>query len=885
MGISEERKLGIINGTIPPWFSSAGYQMIKEKYLHQPTIKDQFSLIARTAAKHIPEAQRETAYNKFFWLMWEGIMSCSTPVLANMGTDKGLPVSCSGNYIDDSISGFYEARLENAVLTKHGFGTSSYLGDVRHRGALCKTGSASGAQPLVDGFGRDMEDVAQGAQRRGAWAGYLPIHHGDFDELSNSLLAHPDGKNLGWIIDDNFIEQLKRKEQEAVRRYRKALMIKMTTGKGYFFFVDKANRHRPRMYSDRGLDIKATNLCVAPETLILTRDGYIEIQDVAGEEVDVWNGEEWSKVSVFKTGENKPLVTVNTKDGFSLDCTLYHKFYVKQGTSIVEKRTHELKAGDRLIKWDAPVIQGDRDLANAYANGFYTADGTTVEGKHRVYLYGEKQKLLKHFTPTMMPTVQEDQDRTYFYMDGLKHKYFVPSSEYSIKSRVDWLAGLLDGDGCLLTEKTYKSQTLQIASAQEGFLHNVQLMLQTLGVQSKVIHRRAAGEYPLPKNDGSDECGVFDCKEIKLLIINGVGIITLLNLGMECHRLDVKYHIPDRDASRFVTIESIVDSGRKDDTYCFTEPKRHMGVFNGILTGQCTEIMLHSSNEHTFSCILASMNVAKWETWKDTDAVYWATIFLDCVCSEFIEKASKIKYLEKVVEFTKKGRAIGLGQTGFHTLLQSKFIPFESLEAQFLNTTIAKHIWEESLKASKELSWRFGEPEWCQGYGVRNTHRIAIAPTKSTSLIMGGISEGISPDPALVYTQRTAAGEVVRIAPEFLKYLKDHGLYTSENIAEVSSNFGSCQKVDWLPNHIKEVFKTAFEIDQHVIIRYASQRQEYVDQGQSLNLFFDGRANSEYISSVHKQAFLDKNILSLYYIQSLAGVSATKGLDECVACQ
>lgn len=559
MGISEERKLGQIEGHIPEWMTSAGYQMIKEKYLHQPTIKDQFSLIARTAAKHIPEAQRETAYNKFFWLMWEGIMSCSTPVLANMGTDKGLPVSCSGNYIDDSISGFYEARLENAVLTKHGFGTSSYLGDVRHRGALCKTGSASGAQPLVDGFGRDMEDVAQGAQRRGAWAGYLPIHHGDFDELSNSLLAHPDGKNLGWVIDDNFIEQLERKEQEAVRRYRKALYVKMITGKGYFFFVDKANRNRPKMYKGLGLDIKASNLC--------------------------------------------------------------------------------------------------------------------------------------------------------------------------------------------------------------------------------------------------------------------------------------------------------------------------------------TEIMLHSSEEYTFSCILASMNVAKWETWKDTDAVYWATIFLDCVCSEFIEKASKIKYLEKVVEFTKKGRAIGLGQTGFHTLLQSKFVPFESLEAQFLNTTIAKHIWEESLKASKELSWRFGEPEWCQGYGVRNTHRIAIAPTKSTSLIMGGISEGISPDPALVYTQRTAAGEVVRIAPEFLKYLKDHGLYTSENIAEVSSNFGSCQKVDWLPNHIKEVFKTAFEIDQHVIIRYASQRQEYVDQGQSLNLFFDGRANSEYISSVHKQAFLDKNILSLYYIQSLAGVSATKGLDECVACQ
>lgn len=563
MELSEERKLSQTAGYTPEWFTTAGYQMFKERYLHQPTIREQYRLIASTAASVLPEVHRDDAERKFFQLLWSGWISPSTPILCNMGTDRGLPVSCSGGYVDDSIAGFYESRLETAVLTKHGFGTSSYLGDVRYRGSRCKTGTASGVMPLIDGFVRDMEEVAQGAARRGAWAGYLPIQHGDFDEVADSLLSHPDGKNIGWVVNDSFIRELEDSNHadhyEALRRYRKALMIKMTTGKGYFFFVDKANRHRPKMYSDRGLDIKATNLC--------------------------------------------------------------------------------------------------------------------------------------------------------------------------------------------------------------------------------------------------------------------------------------------------------------------------------------TEIMLHSSEEYTYTCILASMNVAKWNEWKGTDAVYWATIFLDCVASDFVNRAGGIPHLEKAVEFTKKGRAIGLGQCGLHTLFQQEGLPYESLQAQFLNTEIAKYIWKESERASEELAYRFGEPEWCKGTGLRNTHRIAIAPTKSTSLIMGGISEGINPDPALVFSQRTAAGEFTRISPVFLDYLKRSGNYTPEKIAEVSSNFGSVQKVDWMEDKHKEIFRTAFEIDQSVHLRYASQRQHYVDQGQSINLFFDGRSDAKYISDIHRQAFLDENILSLYYIQSLAGVSASKGLDECLACQ
>jgi len=181
------------------------------------------------------------------------------------------------------------------------------------------------------------------------------------------------------------------------------------------------------------------------------------------------------------------------------------------------------------------------------------------------------------------------------------------------------------------------------------------------------------------------------------------------------------------------------------------------------------------------------------------------------------------------------------------------------------------------------MASEWGEPEWCKGYNRRNTHLLAIAPTKSTALIMGGISEGINPDPAMVYTQQTPAGEVQRINPVLLGIMKERGRYNQKTINRILENFGSVQQEEWLSDKEKAAFKNAFEIDQKAIIRMASARQTYVDQGQSLNLFFSAEESEEYISQVHKLAFKDPNILSLYYCYSRAGVLASKG--ECSVCQ
>jgi ribonucleoside-diphosphate reductase alpha chain len=561
--LSEERKEMQAQGLVPDWYTTGGWQLFKERYLYEAdSVREQYMRIATTAGKHIqgkmPHPEGKDWNDVFFNLLWSGNLSASTPILANMGTNRGLPVSCSGQYIEDSIDGIYSALRETAILTKYGFGTAGYL-DIRGRGtSISVGGKSSGTLPVIKSFIESMRYVSQGTARRGAFASYLDIDHIDFDEVVDYVEQKPDDANIGWVVTDAFIAKLDDGDEEALRRYKKALKMKMTTGKGYFFFKDKANRQRPQMYKDLGLMINAPQLCA--------------------------------------------------------------------------------------------------------------------------------------------------------------------------------------------------------------------------------------------------------------------------------------------------------------------------------------EIMLHNSPEYTYTCVLSSMNVSTYDQWKGTNAVYEATVFLDCVAEEFISKAEKISGLEKAVAFTKKSRALGLGACGLHTLYQKRGLSFEGIPAHILNIEVFKYIRAEAERASADMAENLGIPEWCEGYNKRNTHLMALAPTKSTALIMGGISEGINPDPAMVYTQLTSAGEVDRHNPILLALMKEKGVYNKKNLQSVIDAKGSVQGVDWLTEEEKAVFKTAFEIDQKAIIRQASARQEHgIDQGQSLNLFFSSEESEEVISDVHRAAFKDKFVNALYYCYSKRGVGASKG--ECEACQ
>ena len=241
--------------------------------------------------------------------------------------------------------------------------------------------------------------------------------------------------------------------------------------------------------------------------------------------------------------------------------------------------------------------------------------------------------------------------------------------------------------------------------------------------------------------------------------------------------------------------------------------------------------------------------------------------------------------MHKAVAFTEAGRALGLGVMGLHTYFQDKMIPYDSLEAQWIEHDMFKELHEESLKASVWMAERAGEPAWCKGLGVRNTHRLAIAPTKSTALLMGGVSEGINLDPAMTYTQTTSAGEVNRVNPALLRVMKEKNVYNKTTIDAIAQQKGSVQWVDWLTPEEKLVFRTAFEYPQELILRRAGQRGKFLDQWQSLNLFFSADEDEAYIAKILQMAIEDEKILAVYYAYFVAGVQGSKDHSPCEACQ
>lgn len=305
----------------------------------------------------------------------------------------------------------------------------------------------------------------------------------------------------------------------------------------------------------------------------------------------------------------------------------------------------------------------------------------------------------------------------------------------------------------------------------------------------------------------------------------------------------------------------------------------------------CAEIALMSDKDHSFTCVLSSMNISKYDEWKDTYAIQLATIFLDAVISDMLLKARTEDGFERIIAFTEKSRAIGLGQLGQSTYFQKKDWIFGDFQSIQFNQMMTKELDRESLTASKLLAREVGEPEWMEGYGERFSHRLAFPPTKSTAVIMGGISEGIAPVFANVYEQDTAGGTIYRINPVLLPIMKDRGHYNESTMARISESQGSVQGEDWLSAHEKEVFRTAFELNQETILLMASHRQRIMNegggaQGQSLNLYFQAEESEAEISRLHNIAFEDPYIQSLYYIHSLNEAS-TYQVDKsvCSACE
>jgi len=889
--LGEERKQLQEEGKLPSWVTTAAYQMLKENYLsaQYPDLKTVYSRIARHASQYTNEPFYWEA--KFFELFWKGYLAASTPVLSNMGTGKGCPVSCSGGVVEDSVYSFYDAQKEAAILSKNGFGTSSYLGSIRPRGSKINgiKGGASGVLPVFKDFVQMARDISQGSQRRGAWAGYIEIDHDDFFELVNHISKSPDDANIGWNITDAFIARLEAEDADAILRYQKALKLKMITGKGYFNFIDKINRQSPQIYKDKNFTVKASNLCFSADTMVAVADGRnaVSIAHLAyesegkykfpvyssrwNENKGIWVNEIKSAIA-FKTGEYQ-VIRVVLSDGSTFKSTPEHKIALKAGGYIEAS----LSAGKEL-------------------QTFFTSLGDTRKYRHinsTTNGHAKQHSLIWKYTKGEVPNGYHIDHIENIAYDGIDNLQVLEKNEHRLKTGEEFSG---------INNACYKVFDVDAYSKNKSSASTLTANGRYLGLTNLDIFEYAKSLYEIgarisignlmkldsrmPKSFSKNRFG-GSIENLRYMVVNDI-------VPEEYIRND--YVIPEKKdvysvKSLYVTdiifegVESVYDLTVEDNhnfnIITSSQDSEYLQC-SGILVHNCNEIHLTSDEDHTFSCVLSSMNASLYDEWKDTDAVFVATVFLDCVNQDLIEIGKGTKGMEKVVRFAEKSRALGLGMLGFHTYLQDHMISFESMDAHYKNIEIFKHLHEETLRASQWMAQELGEPFWCKGYGLRNTHRIAIAPNLSSALICGSVSQGIEPIYKNAYVQNTSAGKVDRVNPSLLKIMKEKNIYSEETVKDIIANNGSVQHVDWLTDEEKEVFKTAFEINQLVILRLASARQRFIDQGQSINLFFSSDESEEYISEVHKTAFLDPYIKGLYYIRSESGVNVSK--ESCLAC-
>ena len=914
--LSAERKALQAAGLLPQWYTTAGWQMFKDGYMveGEKDVWGRHRTIAKTLARHMKGREAEWE-QKFFDLLWEGRLSPASPALGNTGTKRGMTVSCSGQVVGDSVDSYYTNLRRTALLSQNGFGTSADFSSIRPRGSkISRGGKANGAVPVMEQFFDTAGKIRQG-RRRGAVACYLDIEHGDWDEAADGLLNSPNGKNYGWTIRDSFVEKLKAGDADAHRRFSKALYIKLVTGKGYFFCVDKANRHRPQMYKDLGLDVVAANLCcVAADQRVVTDKGLLTVGELYkdGTPNTVVGLTGTSKASkMLLPRPNAPMVQIETAEGYRHKVTPDHRVW-KKGHGWIEAQ--ELVPGDKLLIQQGEGIFGpvhNPDLA--LLAGFVAGDGTFNETSVCVDLWEQKtghmeselqaaahrllaDNLVLRTTSTNEPSFAGEGKRR-LSSAPLKRTLEAEGFTAETKTRVpefvwrgdretvgQYLRGLYVTDGSL--QASGGICTVSLASVDKEHLHEIQILWANFGVKSTLCKLHDGG-----LRDFGDRGGVCETRPIWRLLVTSIQGCRIVDQvtglsrerkGEVCEMFKVRLERPGYAQKLYATFTGLTDLPN-EDAYCLTvDSETHAWTVNGMVTHN-TEIMLHSSEDYNYSCILASLNLVHADQFMQLDdtTIFDSTVFLDCLCSEFIEQSAGIPGLEKVRAFTLMGRAVGLGVMGLHTYFQMKGIPYISLEAQFFDNALFKRIHDETLRASQWLAKEYGEPEWCKGYGVRNTHRTALAPTKSTSLLMGGVSESWMPEPGMVFDAGSAVGELRRITPVIYELMKERGVYSEATIQDIIEHMGSVQHVDWLDDHEKLVFLTAFEMDQEILLRRASLRQKWLCQGQSLNFFVPEDGCEEKVAKLMTKVLCDENIFSQYYVYSRSGVVVK---DECVAC-
>jgi len=802
----------------------------------------------------------EEHFNEFRSILYTQRFLPAGRIQSSIGSPRSTtPYNCYvSGVIGDSMADIMDKAAEAAETMRLGGGIGYDFSTLRPRGALIRSLDSRSSGPLafMDVFDALCGCISSAGHRRGAQMGVLRVDHPDIEEFVTAKANHNKltNFNISVGITDEFMEAVKKdrpfnlvfegrvyKTIRATYLWDKILRCTWDWAEPGVLFIDRINKKNNLHYTET---IAATNPCVHPDTPILTRNGYLNIEELAeeGNLVDVWNGEEFSSVLVRKTGENQPMKTVNFSDGSSLTCTHYHKFYLKDGSEVEAKN---LKIGDKLLKSEWPVCEPTdyfdevyTDLDEAYERGFFSGDGW-VKGEDKVYigLYGEKKKLLPNFKNYLScyeynigggyeGTDKKETKLYLYYGKKFWKKAFIPDVNWTAAAKKAWLRGLMDSDGHVT-----KDGSAQISSKDRLFLGWVKLMLNELGAAGTLSEMKDCWRLSIPASYYYD-----------------------LNIG--CRHGRVK---PNRSATRFIYVVSVEEDEVCEKVYCFTEPKRGMGVFGGILTGQCGEQPLPPYG----ACLLGSFNLAKYiyKFYRDdmVDSGFeqhyefdWEQFKHDIphvvrAMDNVIDIA--VYPLEEQKREAQSKRRMGLGVTGLANAGEALGYPYGSEGFLEFTAKVLETLRDTAYRSSISLAIEKGpfpafDPNKYGGtffdtlpedikkmvreYGIRNSHLLSIAPTGTISLSADNVSSGIEPVFSHSYT-RTIIGfdgaKTEKVEDYGLKVFGVKGVTADEldvmdhvNVLNLASYYvdSACsktcnvgEKVSW--DTFKQVYMSAYD--------------------------------------------------------------------------
>lgn len=847
-------------------------QTLRDRYLTPDETSPQEAYARASAAF---AGDDEALAQRLYDYASKGWLSYATPLLSNGGTARGLPISCFLAAAEDSREGIFAHWTEIGWLSSVGGGVGGYWGMLRSEGEKTSKGSKStGMIPFIPPVDRIILAVSQGGTRRGSYAAYVDISHPEIEEFIT--IRKPTGgdanrKTLNLHnavnVTDEFMHCLRDgrpfplvdphskkivKHVDPRTLWKLILETRLQTGEPYLHFVDTTNRALPPTQKAKGLIVRQSNLCFAPGTEVLTRSGYLPLGALEGVNVEVWNGKRFSEVTVKRTSDLSEMVRVWFEDGSFLDCTPDHNFYTSGGDKV---HAINLREGQKLQSAKAPRVEHDgRDLVGddrAYAAGWASVLGFEDNGRLSLHITKDvpDEARRRLFGQSVDITTDPEGDGWLLRFEPSVLPAGHAPLAWAPRDGEMWLAGVMDavGEWVVMDDHT---RYMSFAHDDADFVKELRLLALQLGFPARIRLTDTGNGFML------SEHVIWALRDIEAMVVAGsdAEFISSIDLDPEPVVADV-HPLPYKVA-----------------TYCFDEPFEHKAVFNGVLAGQCTEITLPTGRDdqgkmRTAVCCLSSLNAETFHEWKD-DPLFIEDVMtmLDNTLQVFIDSGQQ--GLENAIYSATQERSVGLGLLGFHAALQQRGIPFESEAARQFNIDLFRHIRRQADAASLKLGAERGEAPDMVGTGHRFAHRLAVAPNASTSILLG-TSPSIEPYPANIFLHKTLSGSFTVRNRYLVQRLQDLGQDTPDVWKSIKEAEGSVQHLDFLTEHDKALFRTAMEMDQWWVVRHAADRQPFIDQAQSVNLFFKPGTKAPTLSRIHTLAWL-WGLKSLYYCRSKA---------------